>query len=91
MKIKQVEWYYHLIDYLLVPFMYLIGSFKKDSLHHHHGYHSIKYKGYLDLSKCVNTIGIDNSKFTNIGGILSHKALFHFPILGGSKKIMLYL
>lgn len=86
MKIKETQFYFKIVDFLLTPIMFIIGGFKKENIQHHHGYHAVNFYGELDKYKVVELLADSPSKYGSSGGFLVHKGLFHMPIFGGWKN-----
>lgn len=87
MKPKEINVIYRVFDYVLLPFMVILGGFKKDVVQQTHAWHckNIDPKK-IDLTKSVEVKGSDSSKYENTGGIFKHLGLFHMPIFGGWKN-----
>ena len=74
---------FRLIDWAMVPIMFVLGGFKKDSVQETHPWHC--FRGFspddIDQSLAVPHQGTDNSTFKR-----HFLFLFHAPILGGWKN-----
>lgn len=71
---------YRIIDTLMIPIMFALGGFKKDSIQETHPWHS--YRSFdpkkINTRLCVVSTGSDDKTFKR-----HFLFLFHAPILGG--------
>lgn len=83
LKPPKISTVLRLLDFAMIPIMFVLGGFKLDSIQETHAWHSFrKFKpDDVDLSKALSNTGTDERSFKR-----RLVFLFHAPIFGGWKN-----
>lgn len=80
LRVEQVPSYFRLLDYLMIPIMWILSGFKNDSPQETHHWHMQEIDPNLVPDKVgIAVMGDDKSKFKGRSPI----GLNHMPIFGG--------
>lgn len=83
MRFHKLPKIYRIADFLLIPIMFILGGFKKDSIQETHPWHVWRKFNLeeIDTSKTTTHKGTDTSVYKK-----HYLFLFHAPLFGGWKN-----
>ena len=86
-KIPRTPFICRIVDFLMIPIMYILGGFKLDSIQETHPWHSWRKfsEEEINIEDSVTITGTDNRTFRK-----HFLFLFHAPLFGGWKNYSVY-